>query len=69
MAKAEEARELMHKLGYPSKKDLFQMVKCGALLNSPVTAQHICKARAIFGADEYIGQQKRKPSVIVDSEV
>jgi len=70
VAKAEEARELMRKLGYPSEKDMFQMVKSGALLNSPVTAQDIRNARAIFGADEASlkGKKKRKPSVIVDSE-
>ena len=71
VAKAEEARELMRKLGYPSEKDMFQMVKSGALLNSPVTAQDIRNARAIFGADEASlkGKKKRKPSVIVDSKL
>jgi len=61
----------MRKLGYPSEMDMFQVVKSGALLYSPVTAQDIRNARAIFGTDEASleGKKKSKPSFLVDSEV
>ena len=51
IAGAENARELMRQLGYPSSRDLMDLIKSGGIINSNVTAQDVYRASQIFGAD------------------
>jgi len=48
---AEQARDLLRKLGYPSERDMVKMISSGGILNSPVTTRDVRVARAIFGPD------------------
>ena len=41
----------MHKLGFPSNKDMITAVESGAITNCPVTAQDIRRAVEIYGQD------------------
>lgn len=51
IAGAQNAKELMRQLGYPSSRDLMDLIKSGGILNSSVTAQDVYRASQIFGAD------------------
>jgi len=50
--KAEKAREIQRRLGYPSDADLAKLAGGGgAVTNVPVTAKDIARAEDIFGPD------------------
>jgi len=51
VAGAENARELMRQIGYPSSRDLMDLIKSGGIINSNVTAQDVYRASQIFGPD------------------
>jgi predicted lactoylglutathione lyase len=65
IAGAENARELMRQLGYPSSRDMMDLIKSGGIMNSSVTAQDVYRASQIFGSD--IASLKGK-TVTVKSE-
>jgi hypothetical protein len=48
---AKKARKLMQELGYPSSKDLIELVETGGILNCPITAHDIRRAERIYGPD------------------
>jgi len=67
---AEQARDLLRKLGYPSERDMMKMISHGGILNSPVTTKDVRVARAIFGPDlaTLKGKTKRIPPRIAETD-
>ena len=49
--RANEAKELMKKLGYPSVPDMKKMVSNGSIINCPTTVKDIDRAEIIYGKD------------------
>jgi len=49
LRKAEEARDLLHRAGYPSYLELQKMVKSGNFTGSSVTAQDVAIASKVYG--------------------
>lgn len=48
---AASAKDLIRILGYPSPQSVINTINSGAIINCPVTAQHIRNAYALFGPD------------------
>jgi len=48
---AKLAKELSHRLAYPSPKSLVDAVNSGAIINVPVAAKAVVRAEKIFGPD------------------
>lgn len=51
IAAAEKAKELSRALGYPSPQSLVDLINAGGIINCPVTAHDVARAKAIFGPD------------------
>ena len=49
VASAKLARDVMRKLGYPSQRDMADMLTAGSLLDCPVTIQDVKRAQDIYG--------------------
>jgi hypothetical protein len=48
---AEKANDLVCALGYPSPQSLIAMINSGSIINCPVTAHDVARAKEIFGPD------------------
>lgn len=48
---ARSARELLRKMGFPSERELSEMIRNGAIVDSPVTVHDVARAHAIYGQD------------------
>jgi hypothetical protein len=55
---AEDAKELLRKMGLPSVASLVKLINSGSILNCPVTAHDVLRAQDIWGPD--IGSLKGK---------
>lgn len=51
LKKAKQAREIMKQLGYPSGRDMINMIVKEMMVNLPITTQYIIKAEEIYGPD------------------
>ena len=59
----------MQELGYPSSKDLIELVETGGILNCPVTAHDIRRAERIYGPDIPSLKGKTKTQKPLDATV
>lgn len=50
--RSQEARKLQERLGYPSTDALIRSLNQGALINTPITATDVLRAREIYGPAE-----------------
>jgi len=48
---AKKAMEMKKRLGYPSDKDLIEMLSTGTVINSPITRYDVTRCRDIYGTD------------------
>ena len=48
---AQEARRVMHLLGFPSEQDFESMVRSNMIVNCPVTFDDVKNAKLVFGPD------------------
>ena len=72
VARAEEARNLYHVIGYPSVRDFKHIIQTNQLKNCPVTVEYINNSEKIFGPDVYALKGKstrKKPKVVVNDYV
>ena len=51
MRGAQEARQVKHLLGFPSKREFENMVRSNTIVNGPVTFSDVKKAKLVFGPD------------------
>jgi len=65
--RAEEARSLIRKLGYPSEADVIRLINHGGIYNCPITSKDLSVAYRIFGAE--LGVLKGKTVLKVPNDM
>ena len=69
IAEADKAKSLSRALGYPGPATLIDMLNSGAIINSPVTAMDVARAKTIYGPELQAIRGKTKKQRVTSSPI